>query len=367
MPTDHPPPAPDDLAAFTRQVRRNCDISDARNAGLFSVCGLALRLRDLFKWDQDLPPWEEREAGEVLAWIGRKEEAWTALAEAELGPLPLGRRRYEPFATDRINARLESAGLFYGAGYAHSLKPTFFLAVLEEVRAVDGQTVRVLGRELARDLLTLPALTQDGGVVLRREAARLFFWDQLTYVKPSGRAALDFALQRAGVPDASPARLRGHLDRLLSIQEVNYIQHEVGELREAVLDRATWRAIVAGFPHTPVELLARALKDLLADTGPGGTLARILADRDAVSLGFYTAFADGMAREAFPGLAPAFLALASRGDWGPLEDAAAAAHRTAAARARRLMEIFREGEARGDRAWSAGEIRRRLLEAPPAP
>jgi hypothetical protein len=46
-----------ELKSFTRQVLRNCDISDADHAGFYSICGLALRLRDLYKWENQLPPW----------------------------------------------------------------------------------------------------------------------------------------------------------------------------------------------------------------------------------------------------------------------------------------------------------------------
>jgi hypothetical protein len=360
-----PPLSASDLADFTLQVRRNCEVSDARHAGLFSVCGLALRLRDLYKWEHGLPPWEEKDAGEVLDWIGRKEETWLELAEAEMAPLVLGERRFDPFATVEINAYLEGQGLFYGAGYAQALKPTFFLAEVRERREVDGRVVFVLGRELARDLLTLPALTQEGDVVLRTDAARLFFWDQLIYIRNSGRAALRFALERAGLADATPAGLKRHLDRLMRLQEANYIQHEIGEMHEEVLARDTWRAIIAGFPHSPVELLARALKDLLADTGPGGTLERILAARDAVSLGFFVAFFDGMGREIFPGLRPAFAAFMAAQDWSRVEAAVAAGYAAASRQARCLVEIFQEGERRGDRAWAAGEVQRRLMGGPP--
>jgi len=35
-----------EIDTFARQVLKNCEISDAQHAGLFSICGLALRLRD---------------------------------------------------------------------------------------------------------------------------------------------------------------------------------------------------------------------------------------------------------------------------------------------------------------------------------
>jgi len=57
---------------ITRQVLYNCDISYAYHAGLFSICGLALRLRDLYKWEKGLPAWEESDSSEVLEWIENK-------------------------------------------------------------------------------------------------------------------------------------------------------------------------------------------------------------------------------------------------------------------------------------------------------
>ncbi len=70
-----------ELKSLTRQVLQNCDISDAYHSGLYSICGLALRLRDLYKWEKQLPPWEERDSSEILDWIDAKETRWEVLAE----------------------------------------------------------------------------------------------------------------------------------------------------------------------------------------------------------------------------------------------------------------------------------------------
>jgi hypothetical protein len=52
------------------QVQANCDISDAIHAGVFSICGLALRMRDLYKREKRLPLWKEKAAEDILDWIG---------------------------------------------------------------------------------------------------------------------------------------------------------------------------------------------------------------------------------------------------------------------------------------------------------
>ncbi|MEJ2168574.1 MAG: hypothetical protein P8X90_23935 [Desulfobacterales bacterium] len=143
------------------QVLHNCDISDAHHAGMYSICGLALRLRDLYKWEHGLPPWEERESAEVLEWIEAKENKWEMYADTDFGELSINGEKFDPFDTAGINSVLEPHNFLYGAGYARSLKPTFFLAVIEEKSKIYGTTVYTLNRELARDLLTIPALSQD--------------------------------------------------------------------------------------------------------------------------------------------------------------------------------------------------------------
>ncbi len=350
-----------DVERLVRQVRHNCDLSDARHAGLYSVCGLALRLRDLYKWEQRLPPWEEHAAAAVLDWIGRREELWESLAEAEFQPLTIGDRDFEPFDTLAINARLAPQGLFYGAGYAHSLKPTFFLARNEERRTLRGRTIWRLGEELARDLLTLPAFVQDDQVVLRTEAARMFVWDEIAYIPNSGRAALAFALEACcKLPDTQADGIRRHLERILQVQQATYIQHELSELEDQVFARATWRQMLTDFPHTLVELLIRTLKDMLADSGPQGPLRRFAADRDAAALGFYMAFSGGLVPLLFDELKAGFNTFAQQGAWEAMDRAVSEVYAKATAYAREVMALYAQGLQRQDPAWAQKAIEETL-------
>ena len=172
---------------IARQVLHNCNISDANNAGMYSICGLALRLRDLYKWEQGLPPWEERDSSEVLEWIESKENQWEKCIDKKFATISINGKTYDPFDTTAINAVLEPLNFFYGAGYARGLKPTFFLTAIAEKSTVNSTTIYTLDRELARDLLTIPALNQDDYIIIRRDAARLFLWDQMVYLKKSGQ------------------------------------------------------------------------------------------------------------------------------------------------------------------------------------
>lgn len=350
-----------DPQSVARQILRNCDISDARHAGLYSICGLALRLRDLYKWDTGTPPWEEKDSADVLDWIGRKEEKWERLADDDYGTIEVDGRRFAPFNTFEINEVLSPHGFLYGAGYGHRLKPTFFMAAIVSRQRRQNTTVFILGRELARDLMTLPALAQDNAVVLRTEAAGLYLWDKILYINKSGRRALEIALDACGVSDHRPAGIRRHLKDILAASRDTFILHEIGEMSDPVFNRAQWREIIGDFPHTGVELLARSVKDLLADTADQGPLWRIMDGKRTAALGFYAAFLDGLALALFPEIRPAFDRCIASGSWEPIEQAVIAVRERAGRHASQMMNICREGKRRGDMQWAAATIEKKLL------
>jgi len=345
-----------------RQILNNCAISDARHAGLYSTCGLALRLRDLYKWEHRLNPWEEKDSSEILDWIGEKEALWEKLEDAKYTDLSIEGKRYDPFDTRGINAQLEPHGLFYGAGYAFRLKPTFFLADIENKELSNGYTVYALGRERARDLLTLPALSQDQTILLRTESASLFLWDQIAYIRKSGRAALQFALEHCGLKKQQPEAWRQHLPRILAVQKDNYIYHEIGELSDSTFDPAIWREIIAAFPHSPIEFLARGLKDLLADTSPKGTLPYLIKNRKTAGLGLYAAFLEGIPAELFPELKEAFNHFTKTRNWRMIKEAAAEGYRRAGNYTAEMVHLFQTATKKQQLQWARDEIEKRLLD-----
>jgi hypothetical protein len=334
-----------DRERLVKQVRYNCDVSDAQYAGIFSICGLALRLRDLYKWENGLAAWQEGEPAAVLDWIGSREQHWESLAEAEFRALEMQGGRFDPFETEAVNAVLEPHGLYYGAGHARGLKPTFFLARIETMETLEGFQVYRLGEELARDLLTLPALSQENSILLRRESARLFLWDQIITVARSGRRALSAALDACGLHDHRPAALKARLDELLRVQDTIFLHHELGELQAEGFDRSLWQEIVAALPLTRVELFARRIKDLLADTHSSGTLPYVCHTRDRAALSLFMAFLESMTKTLAPPLATGFEAFLSSGDWGVVEDAVQRSHALARRYANTLIDAYRDGKA----------------------
>jgi hypothetical protein len=350
-----------DIDDITRQVLHNCDISDAYHAGMFSICGLALRLRDLYKWEKGLPAWEESDSAEVLEWIESKENKWESYPENGFEELAINGKTFDPFDTVGINAILEPHNIFYGAGYARSLKPTFFLADIAEKTSLSGNMIYTLGRELARDLLTIPALTQEDCVILRQDSARLFIWDSIFYIKKSARPALKFALDSCGLKNQEPKALQPHLTTILAALKESYIYHEIGELHDTDFDRDTWREVIAAFPYSPVEYLARAVKDLLADTNDYGTLRYIVKKRKTASLAFYAAFLDGLAKEFFPELLTSFQNFIQTGDWGIIDQAVSRGYNTAKKHAVLITDLYQEGIRKDDKKWAESEIQKQLL------
>jgi hypothetical protein len=351
-----------DCKALTEQILHNCNISDAQHAGIYSICGLALRLRDLFKWEKRLPPWVEKEPAEVLEWIGEKEAHWETLDGVDYQSITIGNASYDPFDTQLLNTLLVPQGMVYGAGYAYSLKPTFFLGQIENQGRINGCQVYTLGREWARDLLTIPAFAQDNCVILRKESAMLYLYDKISYIKKSGRPALNFALTQCGIHKASPQAVQCKLGDIYTAIEDTYIYHEIGELRETAFDREIWREMIAAFPHTPIELLARTVKDLLADTNSAGTLVHLIQERQGAALGFYVAFLDGLGKEIFKNLRSDFMKFMATMDWSIMEASVAAGYQQAKEYAETMTDLFLTGRQKHDDLWTAEQIKTQLLD-----
>ena len=154
-------------------IRHNCDISDARDHGIYSMCTMVLKLRGLYKWETGLQPWEEAESADLLDWIEVKENFWATIAHEDYRPLAINGRALDPLAIEEINAGLNGT-LHYGAGFGRSMKAVFFLAEKLAERSVEGCPVTILGAEQAREMASPFAMVQDGRILIRREALRFF-------------------------------------------------------------------------------------------------------------------------------------------------------------------------------------------------
>ncbi len=305
--------------SFCQAIQRNCDISDAKGSSLYSICTLFLRLRNFYKWEKKLNPWDEPDRAELLNWIAEKEKYWQSLENKSFSELSMDYECFDPFSLEPINAHLGKAGLVYGAGYGRSMKPIFFLAETLDDTVIEGCRTIILGRELTRELAAPFAMLQDGNIYIRREPLRCFFWDQITDIRPLGRGALKYALGHYDLLDHEDKfdrdRLIEKLDTIVDHELMTFVYHEIGELQETTLDSEMYKNILVTFAQSPIEFLARALKDILADTHPNGMLSYILAEQKGASLGFYVTFLDGLRKVLFPELGKAFQLFMEQEDW----------------------------------------------------
>ena len=313
-----------ELTPFIADIQHNCDISDARDHGIYSMCTMVLKLRNLYKWEKGLQPWEEPEAADLLDWIDGKENYWATIAEEPFRSLAAGGKFLAPLDLEEINGALQGETLLYGAGYGRSMKAVFFLAEKLEERRVEGCPVVILGRERAREMASPFAMVQDGLIIIRREALRFFLWDQIQEVRSSCRSSLKFALQSYGViRDGILDRelLQAKLDVMVEEEMDLFIAHEVGEILQTTLKSETLQAVIGHFPGTVIEFVGRSIKDILADTHPQGLLAYLVREQRDASLGFYLTFLDGLRSKLFPEILQAWPSFVADRDWRPIEQA----------------------------------------------
>jgi hypothetical protein len=315
---------PGRLRELLGQVRWNCRLASAGGAYYYSLCGLLLRLRQLYKWEHGLKPWQEPEPEAVLAWVAEQERVWDALEDAPWRGLTWGQETFEPQEVEGVNRHLLPLGFAYGAGLSRGLKPTFFLGELAEVRRRGELTILVLGPELARDLDGTPALCQGSLIYARKEALAFYLWDRLSDPMQQNNEFLKIALAgyRLALQDLlrDPEAHQEQFRELLAGELEAAIHHEIGEALEPSL-RLALPAVLETYPQTRVELWARGLKDALAEVNEWGRLAYLIDTQDLSSLALMLAWRPGLYPLLMPELEPACRRVADRGDWPALEEA----------------------------------------------
>ena len=306
-------------------IKHNCDISDARDNGIYSICTLVLKLRNLYKWEHGFEPWEEPDSPELLDWIAAKEEYWETIHGEPFSSIPVNGEEIDPFLLPEINRYLSVDKQVYGAGYGRSMKAVFFMAEILEDRLVEGCPTLILGKEKARELSSPFAMLQEGIIYIRKDPMRFFFWDQIQEINPSGRIAMQQALGVYGLMKDGCSLERKKLiaifDDIVEEELEMFIYHEVGENQKNLLDSNVLKKIIAAYPASALELLARAVKDILADTHPKGLFSHIVTMEKRSSLGFYISFLDGMRKLLCPELHEASKTFWQNGDWSLLQKA----------------------------------------------
>ena len=279
-------------------VQRNCHIADARHARDMTLCTYLLEMREFYRWEQGIALGDPLARPEVGTWLTAREALWETLAEDDFGPLPLGGAELDPFDSAAINRQLVPQGLVYGAGIGRFGKPHFFLGRLAQREESAGLTILVCESEYARDLTAIPAALQNGTVIVRREALRQWLWEKAeAWLIKKTPGALAHSLVAHGYAEDP----RGALERMTDAETATLILHERGEHVAGKLLGPAWEEMIAGFKKRRPEILARAVRDNLADCLV--TLPALIESKAWPQLYFWFANLDGMREALFPAIA----------------------------------------------------------------
>lgn len=336
---------PQPLPELLPLVRDNCMRADAAVAGLFGLCGLLMRLRNLYKWEQGLMPWQEGEPADVLEWVSQREEQWDELGDLTPLPYSLGGESIDPFDTQRVNRLIEPLGYHYSAGWAASGIPLFFLGRLGQRRRHHGLAVTVLDMELTRDIFFLPGLRQGGNLYLRPEPMAFLVWDKIADPRKSAARFVAFGLHGYGLDRnkvlANPGRQS--LDAVMAGELEAVLWHEAGEAAAGPRASELLQTALSQHPASELEHFTRGVKDLLADTTEGGRLAGIIENMSTGALGFYPVWLAGFPRMLFPEIDAAVMEFMAHGHWQTIEKARRLGHDRALEAMARLEPILAKG------------------------
>lgn len=337
------------ISHIASQVKRNCDISDARYWGFYSPCGLLLRLRDLYKIENGLSPWEGVRHETIGTWIDRREKLWHEIENHDFQDIKIMDKKYRPFDVRGINSVLVRHGYLYGAGYGNLLKPMFLLAKLDTQSRLGRYDIYVSGREIARCLSTAPAMIQGNKIIARFETMSLFLWHKFEEMKTKKcNSALYHAYSAYGISrsighDDSPKKLEKIIGEITREELSTYVHHELGEASQRSVLGQWWKEMLFKLPYSRAEMFLRGLKDILADTCSAGMLNYIIKNEKKGSLGFYVSLLTGFRKIIFPDIISAYGDYIKRGNWNVIEEARVKGYKKAGDYVRRLKEMSDEG------------------------
>lgn len=290
-----------DLQKIKQTVQKNCHIADATAAGNYTMCIYLLKMREFYRWEHGYNFGDPLPNDSVGNWLRSREQLWETLQDESFKPLAINGITYDPFDSAAINTALAPQHLIYSGGFGYNVKPHFFLGVLEKHEVHQEFDIYVSGDEYACDLTSPPAMSQGKNIYIRRDALRRMLWEkyeQWLWNKP------DNALGHALAYYDFECDLDLALDTMTQNELQSVIWHEIGEVMAHYQLGEGWEKLLIQVPHSKLEIMLRAVRDLYADTI--STLPRILEQENAATLHFFFANLTNMRKYLFPGIITAY-------------------------------------------------------------
>lgn len=289
------------MKSLDQQVQQNCHISDAQYAGNYTLCIYLLKMREFYRWEEQLPFTKKLNNDDIGQWLTQRESLWDDIDETPLLNLRINDQTIDLFDSDKINQQLEKQQLVYSGGYGLYGKPVFFLGELIHKERHEDYTLYISGKELARDLAAPPGMAQNKTVFIRRESLRRFIWEKFEeshwhkQENPLARAlaCYDFKTQ----PEES-------LEKMTDNEVDTVLQHEIGEIQAGKILGNSWEEMLLSLPRSQAEIMARAVRDNIADML--STLPNLLDKNEPAQIHFYFSNISSMRKMIFPSLPAAY-------------------------------------------------------------
>jgi hypothetical protein len=343
------------LGQVVATVQNNCHISDAQYAGDYTLCIFLLKMREFYRWENQIPFTGALPREEVGRWMQERERLWEGMESSTFESLNLGNGQLDPFDADSINRTLVPQGYVYSAGYGRFNKPHFFIGALQRQERRNGFTVYVSSCEYARDLVAPPAMMQNGTIYLRQESLRRYLWERIEEWRLNRNTE---AMTRALAYYDVERDLDTSLDRMTEVETESVVLHEVGEALAGEHLGEAWHAMLADLSRTKGEIMARAARDILADCL--STLPRLIELENNPALHFYFASFGGMRRYLFPEAMSAYRCWAENGNMEPLKQLTQDGTQRWLDTTHKMLELHRRF------GTESGAAIENLLEHPPA-
>jgi hypothetical protein len=329
------------IGQLVSTVQKNCHISDAQHAGELTLCTYLLKMREFYRWENDIPLTRQLAKEDVGQWLQEREQMWEHLEASHFDPIPLERGSSDPFDADDINRELVPQGYVYSGGYGRFCKPHFFLGNLVTKETRNGFTVYLSSCEYARDLEAPPAMLQGHTIFVRQESVRRYLWEK---VEESRWSRNNETMKRALAcyPFVGDAELA--LDQMTQNETESIVLHELGEGLAGEALGADWEHLLSRLSRSKAEAMARAVRDNLADCLT--TLPALVETRNDAALHFHFATFGGMRRHLFPEALAAYRHWCADGDLDPLRNLARQGQARWHGTAEQILALFRRDEQR---------------------
>ncbi|GAQ94004.1 hypothetical protein TAGGR_1169 [Thermodesulfovibrio aggregans] len=300
---------------FFNTVRYNCNVSDANYWGYFSICTLLLRLRQLFKIEKDLEPWDKINNEDIFPWIEKKEETWKELEDAKLIPIRINGKSYSPFDIDNINNAIVNDGFVYGAGFALFMKPSFFVGLIHNVEKIEGYDVYFVDKEVVRDIFSSPGMSIEKKVYIRLTDIKYRIWEELhSWIGKKG--LYEYILKKFGNPSEWQNPFREFKEIIDKYSKI-VLYHEIAEQQVSI---PKWNEMIKECNNSKTEHILRGIKDFVADFSEKGPLHKAFIEKDKEFLALYIIFQGAYQKKI---LKPALLQIEKAliaDDWDAIEE-----------------------------------------------